>query len=60
MRARILKIGFRYQPEIYDERDGWVACSKTDGNWRYTIFPKRFWLKRNAIRLLESFEEFDV
>lgn len=60
MRARILKIGFKYQPEIYTKHWGWVPYSTIYHYWAPTLYPQRFWTKRGAMKLINSMKGFNL
>lgn len=60
MKARILKKGIRYEPQIYTERWGWTPYNDLYETWSPNPLPKQFWTKGGAEKLLDSLKEFDI
>lgn len=61
MRARIVKRGLLYVPQVYDEvTERWYGYDILTKQWIDVYHPKTFFTKKGAEDLLNSFKEFEV
>lgn len=61
MRARIVKRGLLYVPQVYAEvAEKWYGYDIISDEWIDNMHPKAFFTKKEAKNLLDSFKEFEV